>query len=390
MKLLSKSYDERVESTNVLVEVTIKEYLRFAPKLIEKRNNEFQRRRVRAAGRIYSLLKEDLGKGCIVPPIVLAHTDLKDYENMTDDDLVRYIETNAEDFLIIDGLQRTYTFMDAEPGSYDCISNLRLEIYLGIRKQAVLYRMLTLNSGQMPMSLRHQIEILYSNYLKIPTDEGIKLITGADKPGKVGEYNFSDVIDGFHSYIRRNALPIDRETVLENIKSLSGLSKSLSSPRKEEQKDDLFHEYLTTFHSFFTKMESLYGDWKYEKSDYYEFPGKPFGKNVKSIFSKPAVMTGFGSAVGKLVDKKVIAGFKELRSIIEDPEFWHNDSERSLNALLITLGYMRLSAEKIGNSQRLFFHYFFRELFNKNSDSYGNIDAAVENGHDKYEIEVEL
>jgi len=88
--------------------------------------------------------------------------------------------------------------------------------------------------------------------------------------------------------------------------------------------------------------------------------------------------------------QKVIAGFKELRSMIEEPEFWHNDSERTLNALLITLGCIRSSAEKIGNSQRLFFHYFFRELFNKDSDSYGNIDAAVENGHDKYEIEVEL
>ena len=390
MKLLSKSYDERVESSNILVEVTIKEYLRFAPKLIEKNDNEFQRRRVGATGRIYSLLKEDLGKGCIVPPIVLACTDDSvDYEKMADDDLIRHIEENAENFLIIDGLQRTYTFMEIEPSIYDCISNLKLEIYLGIRKQAVLYRMLTLNSGQTPMSLRHQIEILYSDYLKNPP-EGIKLITGADKPGKLGEYNFRDVIDGFHSYIRRNALPIDRQTVLENTRSLSGLSKSFAYLQKEDQKDDLFHEYLTTFHSFVAKMESLYGDWKYEGSDYHEFSGKPFGRDVKSIFLKSAVMTGFGSAVGKLMDNKIIAGFKEMRSVIEYPGFWHNDSERSLNALLITLSYMRLSAKKIGNTQRLFFHYFFRELFNKESESYGNIDEAIENGHDKYEIEVEL
>ena len=74
MKLLSKAYDERVESTNVLVEVTMKEYLSFAPKLIE-RNNEFQRRRVRESGKIYSLLKDDLKKKCVIPPIVLAYTD---------------------------------------------------------------------------------------------------------------------------------------------------------------------------------------------------------------------------------------------------------------------------------------------------------------------------
>jgi len=177
MKLLSKLYDERVESTNVLVELTTKEYLSFAPRLIE-RNNEFQRRRVRQSGKTYSLLKDDLKRKCVIPPIVLACTDdLADYEKdmsngdltgMPNDALTELIESNTDKLLIIDGLQRTCTLTDV-PELYDCVDNtLRLEIYLGIGKQAILYRMLTLNSGQTPMSLRHQIEILYSCYLDEP------------------------------------------------------------------------------------------------------------------------------------------------------------------------------------------------------------------------------
>ncbi len=381
MKLLSKAYDERVESTNVLVEVTMKEYLSFAPKLIE-RNNEFQRRRVRESGKIYSLLKDDLKKKCVIPPIVLAYTDdSADYEkDMADDDLIKHIKSNTDKLMIIDGLQRTCILTD-DPELYDCVDNkLRLEIYLGIRKQAILYRMLTLNSGQTPMSLRHQIEILYSCYLDNDSPEGIRLIREADDgtPTKSGEYNFSDVIDGFQSYIRRDELPTDRKRLLENIKSLSGLSG-------EKQNGDLFHEYLTAFHSFVTKMESLYGDWKCEwKIRGSHISGEPLGRDAKSIFSKSVVMTGFGSAMGKLVDDGIISQIKDMKNITEDPEFCHECPVMSLDELLYTLDNIRTFAKSIGNAQRIFFHYFFRELFDKSSDSYGDIEAAIEKGHERY------
>lgn len=41
--------------------------------------------------------------------------------------------------------------------------NKLVEIYFKINRFGNLYRMLTLNTGQTPMSLRHQIEILYGN-----------------------------------------------------------------------------------------------------------------------------------------------------------------------------------------------------------------------------------
>lgn len=390
MKVLSKLYDERVESTNVLVELTTKEYLSFAPALL-KRNNEFQRRRVRQSGKIYSLLKEDLKRKCVIPPIVLAYTDdLADDEKemsdgdltgMPDDALTELIETNKDKLLIIDGLQRTCTLTDAEPKLSDCLNNkLRLEIYMGIRKQAILYRMLTLNSGQTPMSLRHQIEILYSCYLDNDSPEGIRLIRETDDrtPTKSGEYNFSDIIDGFQSYIRRDELPTDRKRLLENIKSLSGLSA-------EKQNGDLFHEYVTAFHSFVTKMESLYGDWKCDwKIGGSHISGEPLGRDAKSVFSKSVVMTGFGSAMGKLMDDGIISQIKDMKNITEDPEFCQKCPGMSLDELLYTLDSIRTFAKSIGNAQRIFFHYFFRELFDKSSDSYGDIEAAIEKGHERY------
>lgn len=75
MKILSRYDDKRINSTNLYVETTIGEYLSFACKLID--NNEFQRRRVRSSKTVYSLLKDDIIKGCLMPPLVLAIRDVQ-------------------------------------------------------------------------------------------------------------------------------------------------------------------------------------------------------------------------------------------------------------------------------------------------------------------------
>lgn len=55
MKIMSKIYDQRINSWNLYVESTFREYLKFAKKIIE--NNELQRKRVKTSKTIYSLLR---------------------------------------------------------------------------------------------------------------------------------------------------------------------------------------------------------------------------------------------------------------------------------------------------------------------------------------------
>lgn len=406
MKIISRLYDKKVNALNILVEIPILEYLKFAPDVLKR--NEFQRRRVNAAGKIYSLLKNDLNKGCIIPPIVLAYLDKTnesiEYTKSNNEDLLKLIEQNIDNLLILDGLQRTYTMLDL----YDDISGdnlsgdsknisdiiLRLEIYLGINRLGILYRMLTLNSGQTPMSFRHQIEILYSDYAvfrKESSIAGIKLITQADSANRknLGEYNFSDIIDGFYSYIKREELPADREFILENIKNLEQLSK-------EDTKKDVFIEFVKIYNSFVLKINGLCEGYNYDNERIQEVTGKylsgnPFGKDINTIFSAKSIpMTGFGSAIGKLIDFEIINDINELYDIINDIYFENNEADVGIYNLLIALDDVKSKSKKIGNSQRLFFHFFFRELFNKDSDSYRNINNAIQNGLNKYRSQMEL
>ena len=228
MLIMSKVFDKRINSWNFYVESTFGEYLKFAKKIIN--NNELQRKRVKTSKTIYSLLKNDLQKGCIMPPLVLAlvKTDIIDIENPDQEKMLQYINENSENVLLLDGLQRTYTLIDADTDIEKEIrrrvtknylkNKLRLEIYVEINKFGILYRMLTLNTGQTPMSARHQLEMLYSDMLNTEF-EGVKLVT--DKEGKAdpdeNEFIFKNAIEGFNSYMNRNELPIDRQDILRKM-----------------------------------------------------------------------------------------------------------------------------------------------------------------------------
>ncbi len=388
MEILSKIFDNRIKAQNILTETSIREYLEIAN--IIRENNPFQRRRLKSYSLIYNLLKEDLKIGCTIPPLVLALSDekLKNININDNNEIINYIDTHREQLIIIDGLQRTYSLLDLEEdlklGNNQNILNdfyqhkLRFEIYLGLNKTGILYRMLTLNTGQSPMSVRHQIEILYSNYLD-ENIQGIRLLREVDEESihKIGQYKFSDVIDGFTSYILRDENTLDRRDLLENVKGLEKLAL-------EDKDYRLFQEYLKTYNKCVLKIEKLADDWSFNEEEIM-ITGKPFGSTVYKIFSKSQLMTGFGAAMGFLKDKKLINSFDDINNCIPNIKLSQND-HNFLDELILKLDDISKTAKRIGNSQRIYFYYLFRELFSSESDSFLSIDESIESGYKKYKL----
>lgn len=382
MKILAQQRDTRIDADNYFLEIELGEYVEIAKKIIL--NNEFQRRRVKASPTIYSLLKEDLMRGCIVPPIVLATTE--NDKSSTKPDVMKILQEKPEFLLILDGLQRTASMIDlvTDLTSQNRTADLnrllkhtlRLEVYAGINRIGVLYRMLTLNTGQTPMSLRQQVEILFLDYARIPLGD-IRLIRESDgqAPLAIGQYSFKAVIDGFSSYLERNELPIDRYDLLESIKGLERISK-------EDDKKDVFHDFILTYHQVVMKFLALTSGRGFQ-SDELGIQGKPFGSDCREIFSKEQAIAGFGAAIGRLRDFNLLESFDDVAASVAS---WNTDSAvDAIVALLQKLETIRLEAKKIGNAQRLYFHYYFRELFNKESDGYRNPLAATESAYRKYQ-----
>ncbi|MCP9828029.1 hypothetical protein KBZ19_05955 [Synechococcus sp. L2F] len=377
MQIKSILEDKKVSAKSVLIELSIRDYLELAKKIYRK--NNFQRRRVRSSKTVYSLLKTDMLQGCVIPPVVLAYTKPAGTLEASLHDAIR---NDSDHFVLLDGLQRSLTLMDVESetaGQPDVQQafldrTMRCEIYEGINKIGILYRMLTLNTGQTPMSVRHQIEIMYQDYLDVQI-EGITLLREADarRARQPNCYNFRDVIEGLNSYLERSESPLDRGDILDNISSLESLAK-------ENDRYDVFTDFLTTWNQLIQKITSF--DLKHPTEQPVDDPDEPtsakvWGTSGVQVFKRAQAISGFGAAIGMLRDEDETTSFGtlDIDNLVVGMD--HEEFMLEFNELMQTLNSR---AKRIGNAQRLFFRQFFKMLFWEESGAYLNMARALNEG----------
>lgn len=377
MQIKSILEDKKVSANSVLIELSIRDYLELAKKIYKK--NNFQRKRVRSSRTVYSLLKTDMLQGCVIPPVVLAYTRPV---GTLEANLEQALREDGDHFVLLDGLQRSLTLMEVEadtagrPELQEEFLNrlMRCEIYEGINKIGILYRMLTLNTGQTPMSVRHQIEIMYQDYLDVPI-EGITLLREVDsrRARHPNCYNFRDVIEGLNSYLERSESPLDRGDILDNISSLESLAK-------ENDRHDVFKDFLTTWNKLIQKITSF--DLKHPTEELNgddEESSNPqvWGGTGVQLFKRAQAISGFGAAMGMLRDEDGVTSFDTLE--IENLQVG-TDADEFMLEFNEVMHSLNSRAKRIGNAQRLFFRQFFKMLFWAESGAYLNMARALSEG----------
>lgn len=207
--------DRKIRGLNLSLDLSVEEYWEAAEDILQR--NEYQRKKAQPKGNTYALLRRDLLQGCIMPPIILAVTEqfgeviapliteiiesrlitLESEEKLESFILEAFAK---KELLILDGLQRSFTIQSAmEEVTGEDLQRfqkqiIRVEIYLGLSKMGILYRMLTLNTGQTPMSFRHQLEMLYYDYLdKENLPDGITVVREIDEARArgLGKYKYA-------------------------------------------------------------------------------------------------------------------------------------------------------------------------------------------------------
>ncbi len=115
--------------------------------------------------KFYTRLEKDILKGCMMPPITLAficnQTTIEKLSGGNSDQIKKFIESEFANGYVLDGLQRLNTLQRASTkADFPNNQHILLNIIIAQNEDRLLYRMITLNNGQKPMSPRHQIEIL--------------------------------------------------------------------------------------------------------------------------------------------------------------------------------------------------------------------------------------
>jgi hypothetical protein len=400
-------FDKKVHGVNVSVDISVGEYWEVSREIVLE--NDLQRARVSSRGKPYQLLQRDLIDGCVMPPIILA---LKQERSSDVAQVVKGIRSGrieehdkellssaindafiARDVLILDGLQRTYTLGDSIASLKDSLEarnnflekKLRLEIYVGLNKTGILYRMLTLNTGQTPMSFRHQIEMLYHDHLddeQLP--DNIVVVREADERRARGaaKYKFSDVVDMYYAFSTGRPESIDRQTLVNRLGELDFLEEY------ESTNSDL-QSLLVAYNRLVRRIEFNAGEWEFNIKDLQaDLPDatveRPFGRNVASIFERVQAMTAFGAEVKRLFKLSQIHSYADLNKIIDACAF-ESDAPQSLNMLVMMLDDIARKATKIGTAQRDFFQFSFRALLNSDSEAFKDLSRTWVEGQRKFE-----
>ncbi|WP_373928664.1 hypothetical protein QTN93_00450 [Sphingomonas aerolata] len=218
-------YDSRIQNFMVSARADYEWYLQKTSASDE--SLEIQRDIIRGS-KPYKNLRADLKLGCILPTIVLAvqnidQTVVEKYNKSEGfirasrddlDVLQAAIEGSAaEAFDIIDGLQRTnalrQTFEDLERSEHEAFlqRSLRLEVWINIAFFPLAYRMLLLNAGQRPMSMKHQIDILSGGLANDLKDlDGIEIFRVKDHKRRVrpGQFHLSTLAQAFQAWMQRS------------------------------------------------------------------------------------------------------------------------------------------------------------------------------------------
>jgi len=386
MQAVSLLHDDRIGALNALFVMTIGEYLDLTRGVTDK--NPYQRKRIASSKTVYGLLREDILRGCVIPPIVLALTTDVGGMDLDESGVALLVQQNPDNLLILDGLQRTFTLLDLEQQLTGPEKDtfrakwLRIEVYLGVNKIGILYRMLTLNTGQTPMSLRQQIEMLYSDYIEVGV-AGVTFVREVDATHATSEneLNFRETIEGFNSYLERDELPLERSDLLENIKSLENLSH-------ENASTDLFKDYVLAWLAFYKKAVELCGDAELVPEKDAPEKSTPWGKTAAQVFRKPQAMAGFGAALGKLKDHGKIQNLDLVSALCQQINLHSNDPLQFIEKINSKMAWINKNTKKIGNAQRMFFQFYFRDLFNSESDTYLSLEASVNSAMHKLESQL--
>jgi hypothetical protein len=211
MKFYAYDEDKVIDGHVVAATVTYREALdNFLP-LIKRLDVQ----RGVLSGRFYARLDSDIVKGCVMPPITVAlvHAFLK---KPSKGELDAFISGEISNGFVLDGIQRISALSRASSApEFDDGRTLHVNFIMTSSRDKLLYRMITLNNGQRPMSARHQIEVLSDVFfdfdsvvLKLVSEQGGGRARGSEAFIK------ADFVKGYMAYLS-DSIGIDNQKIIE-------------------------------------------------------------------------------------------------------------------------------------------------------------------------------
>ncbi len=260
MRIVDLTLDERIVGYCATVSCSYEWYLDATEGAEENLNIQ---RGIIKDSRAYQTLRADLLRGCVLPPLVLAVSgiampvDLRPEVLRDPETAAPFVEAlsgqlavpRPQETYIIDGLQRTNALRQTLADLRDQEENaarflarrLRVEIWINIPFGAVAYRMLLLNAGQKPMSIKHQVEILSMKLEEdLRTIPGLEILRAlvAQRRVRAGQFTLAKLSQAFQAWLQGSPNIDVRNTVMEQLLAESAIETLGTSLSGEDAPED--------------------------------------------------------------------------------------------------------------------------------------------------------
>jgi len=228
---LSKIQDTRVDCWSALVEFDVVDYLGLAEKAYLNRGGIRHQRealKTTTAKRIRTRLVEDLKRGAVIPPLVIgivaSDEDWLAIEGISEAEQVKHLlRKYYEDLSIIDGMQRTTALkealtLDGKVGDHV----IRVEAWIAKGTESLIYRMLVLNTGQVPWNLKQQLEVVYAPLVKTINQKVRfrRLLQGPERRWQGGEFKTDSLIESYIAFGLRRTEVDTQESLADEFSRL--------------------------------------------------------------------------------------------------------------------------------------------------------------------------
>jgi hypothetical protein len=247
------------------------------------------------AKRIRSRMVSDIRRGAVLPPVVIGAVVGEEvfasypmlHAQSPDDFLPIGVQS---DLSIIDGMQRTAALSEAAAIDAPVLSrSMRVEFWLTRSVRTMVYRMLVLNTGQVPWTLARQLSVVYApllNEVQKQVPEITRMFT-PDKPGRrvaPGEFSSDALVELYIGFSLRKS----------NIDTKEALSDEFSRLDFVENLSDT--EFQTQFYASLSILSSI--DKAFSRFD--PSIGGRFSRG-RNIFDSQPARIGFMVAVAQFV-----------------------------------------------------------------------------------------
>lgn len=204
--------DEKLKCISVMTKIKTGEYLKLIENAYQNTGGILGQREAlkqKTAIAIRNRMINDIKEGTILPPIVIGivlseeeYEKVKNEENFFNE-LIK--SGKIEQLSIVDGMQRTTALIKAA-NENDMVNEreIRVEYWISDNSNSLLYRMLVLNTGQVPWNVRRQIEVIFSGIIKeikkrVEHIDVLEIGASANRR-RGGQYQASDLVELFLAF----------------------------------------------------------------------------------------------------------------------------------------------------------------------------------------------